>query len=262
MNQLRSSLFLVPNATKLKTCAILAILFLASAPALAGHYELIRKDDPNESYQFSDTEGVCAAFEKNLRQFEDRPYGMACKRELDPKLGFSRPMWQKLEIMQHLDLVMDILRFSGRDKTQPTDPRPWPERIKDMVEKQNLTLELTRLDLNRDGKPDNLVRFGFDRACDPQKVLEQGLGGRDRTLYVIDSAMKKVDQYSRYMLVYDDVFQYNGKVYTDTFWNVPLTIRSIKRRDGALYLFEFNRHGAAPNCKLHYYDSPSSKEGK
>jgi len=164
--------------------------------------------------------------------------------------------------MQHLDLVMDILRFSGWDKTLPADPRPWPARIQDMVEKEHLTLDLTRLDLNRDGKPDNLVRFGFDRRCDSKKMLEQGQTGRSMHLYMIDPAMKTVDPSSRHSGIYDDVFLFQAKVYTDTFWNEPLSTRSARKRDATLSLFVFFERGAAPICKFHYFDSASPKGGK
>lgn len=250
-----------PSARCALALFAVAVFLLASA-AYAGRYELIRKDDPRESYQFSDIEGVCAAFEKNLKRFEDRPYGMACRRELDPKLGFSRPTWEKLDVMKHLDLALDILRFSGWDKTLPVDPRPWPERIKDMVEKQHLTLELTRLDVNRDGKPDNLVRFGFERPCDSRKMLEQGLTGRNKALYMIEPSLKKVDPSSRHSGIYDDVFLFKGHIYTDTFWDEPLSTRSERKRDATLELFGFFEKGAAPICKFHYFDSTTSRGGK
>src|SRR3954451_4481293 len=88
----------------------LLVGLLFTAPVFAGHYELVKEDDPGgRGYVYGDVAGgVCEAYEKNLARFENEPYGMACGRKLDPTLGFTRPSWEKLDISRYANLVHEI----------------------------------------------------------------------------------------------------------------------------------------------------------
>jgi hypothetical protein len=241
---------------------IVACIALSDA-AHAWEYKLLRHTDPIEGVYSDFVIGVCTAMEENFKKYKDRPYGMACKRELDPALGFTRPKWERLDILKHQELAMAIIHYRKWDVNLGPDPRPWPERLKHMVEKENLTMDIVRLDLNRDGKPDNLVRFGFDRPCDAKELAEKGVSsGGGRILYVIDSTLTKVDPYTGRGVdtsPLDDVFLFKGIVYTDEFWSMPLPARSHAKKDGTLGVIEFNQHGAAQLCAFRYFDSTPSK---
>jgi len=240
------------------------IIALTANLSFAGHYELIKKDDPQENYQFSDVDGVCTAYEENLKRFEHLPHGMACERQLDPKLGFSRPTWQKLDPMKYPDLVQDIFRRQNWDKNEPpNDKRPWIERLKERVEKNHLTMEITQADANRDGAPDNIIRIWSDtpdRACEPKRRLEGWMGDR-KTIVVADPSLTKVADYFGGGSADDNVFFYKSRVYSDMFFGNTSTLRARQGRDATLYITFFTRHGAVTDgCKFHYHESsPANK---
>jgi len=132
--------------------------------AQAGRYELIKTEIPDEGYQYSDLPGgVCEAYEKNLNSFPDEPYGMACGRKLNPALGFTRPTWEKLDLLKHAVLVQEIELFLKFPPffSERVDEKRFLVALKEQQAK-GLTLELTRLDIDEDGKPDNLIRFGWE----------------------------------------------------------------------------------------------------
>lgn len=257
------------DARRHRTIALLAVvaaLLFAISHAHAGEYKLLRYNDPIEGPYSDFVTGVCTAMEENLKKFKDRPYGMACYRELDPALGFTRPKWERLDILKHQELAMTIIRYKKWDMNLGPDPRPWPERLKEMVEKENLTMDIVRLDLDRDGKPDNLVRFGFNRPCDAKEIVENGrTSGSLRALYVMDQTLTRVEPYTGKGVdtsPLDDVFLFKGIVYADKFGTIPLSAHPHVRHDGTLGVIEFSKHGAARICTFHYFDSPAPKGGK
>lgn len=240
------------------------VILLNAIPTLAGEYQLLREGDPTEKAYFLDTTGVCSAMEQNLKKFQGRPYGMACKRELDPALGFGRPTWERLDVMQHMPLVVAVMRYNHWDKDfLSPDSKQWPSQIKELVDQRQFGMELTRVDINGDGRLVNLLRFGFERPCEPKDALSNYLSAGHRHLYVVDATLSRIDTYSERLKfsVYDDVFMFNGKVYTDTFEGTPRT-RNRKRYDGELKIFEFSQKGIADICTFHYFDTVVDRGGK
>lgn len=241
-----------------------ACIVVANA-AHAWEYKLLRHNHPEEGLYSDFVTGVCTAMEENFKRYKDRPYGMACHRELDPALGFTRPKWESLDIAKHIPLTIAIIKYARLESWLPPDPKQWEARLKEMAEKENLTLELTRIDLNRDGKPDNLVRFGYGWPCDPKEEIETSTKrwNKHRRLLVIDLALTNVDDsLSRGTAVHDDVFLYKGIIYTDTFSGLTTWIRNGRQHDGTYWISEFSRHGVAKICTFHYFDSSASKGGK
>ncbi|BAU49419.1 hypothetical protein SVA_2871 [Sulfurifustis variabilis] len=238
-------------------------LAVSSVSADAGRYELIEEDNPRENYQFADIDGVCAAYQENLKRFEDLPYGMACERQLDSRLGFTRPVWQRLDPMKYPELVQDIFRHLGWHKIEsPEDRRPWMERLKDKVERNRLTMEITRADANRDGLPDNVVRIWDDmpwRQCDPKKRLAGEIGDRKAIVVADPNLIKIVDYFAG--SAFDNVFLYKDRLYSDTFYGNTPTLRMKQGRDATLYIVRFTRHGAiSGECKFHYQESNFEKQ--
>jgi len=227
--------------------AVVLLLLFSATLAHAGRYILDKKDDREENYQFSDVDGVCAAYEKNLARFGDRPYGMSCGRELDPALGFTRPTWTKLDMVAHADLVRDILRYLRWEDGIKNDPRPWIEQVKGMVAHGTI-LELTRVDADEDGKPDNLLRFGDVRPCKPEQEFMGPISAR--RMVVADEALTKVLR-TPLITTEGDVILYRGKTYSDRLYGEKVR---RKGRNGALHLFEFTKHGTARMCRFRYID--------
>jgi len=237
----------------------LALMALTVAPASAGRYELVKRSQPGESYQYSDAPGgVCEAYEKNLARFADIPYGMACGRKLDHALGFTRPTWEKLDVLEHSELMRDIYRKEGWDKFRDFDSRPFLERLKDSVA-HGMALEIARVDLDGDGNPENLARVvgGSVRPCDPKEEIKQGSTGRYPIL-IVDSTLTKVEATT---LVKDDVFLYKGKVYSDALHGFGFSeaVRRKEGHDAVLLLSQFSRDGAGRICNYHYDAAPPSQ---
>ncbi len=238
----------------------LALLFVATLffalTAQAGRYELVKIDDPQENYQFADVNGVCVAYEENLKRFEHLPYGMACERQLDPKLGFTRPRWQKFDVMQHAVLVRNIFRFLHWDKNLASDSRSWEEQLREMIVPHKpggrypLVMELTQVDLNHDGKLENIVRIGIEHPCDLKEAFRQGIP--DKGLVVVDSGLGKINEdFSRDLFqTSGDVFLYRGIAYSDKFYAA---------KGGYLSLHSIYARGPGPECRYDYYGSGLDK---
>ncbi len=253
----------------LPTTLFLGMFLVALAmPSWAGRYELITKKIPGQSYQYGDVTGVCRAYEKNLNRFSNIPYGMACERQLDPTLGFIRPKWEKLDVMQHAVLVSDIFKFLHWDRNLAPDSRPWEEQLKDMIAPHKpggrypLVMELMRVDLNRDGKLENLVRIGDERPCDPEKVFRNVLPQPQKQLVVVDGSLTKIDSdFSHYVFrPSGGVFMYQGYAYSETFHSEPEQLRSKEEHDAILILHPvFARGAAGAECRFYYHDTNSAK---
>jgi hypothetical protein len=253
------------------TTALFLGIAIAIVPwqAQAGRYELAQENLAEGIMGVMSDPDACMAYGKNLKEFENRPYGMVCRRELDPKLGFTRPTWKKLDILTHIPLTLAIIKFAHWEATWlPKDPKLWDARVKEMVEKENLTMDLTQLDLKGDGKLENLVRLGYVSPCDPK--LEIQLDKRwenvraHRRLFVADETLTKVDPYSNkgfFSSVLDDVFLYKGKVYTDVFTPLLPDLQAHKKHIGRLDLLGFGKYGATLVCTFKYSDTPISSGG-
>lgn len=227
------------------------LILVASIPVSAGRYAYAPdKRAEGLSSMVNDRE-ACDAYLKNLNKFQDRPYGMACRRELDPKLGFTRPTWEKLDVLKHIPLTIAIMGL----EQFPQDPALREARIKEMVEKENFVLDVTRVDLN--GKIVNLVRFGFYKPCDPKLEIDptDTRWNNHLGIRVANEALTGVDPYSRkgfYSSALDDVFIYNGKVFTDVFTSEPIELRVQRKRVGRLELFHFIDLGVTRACTFTY----------
>ncbi len=225
---------------------------LIATPAVAGRYELIKRDVPRESYQYSDIlGGVCEAYEKNLNRFSDRHNGMACGREIDPELGFTRPKWERLDPLKYKELAKDIGRFQGSCPKPPAgqsvDPKCLDGVFTRMIE-NGFVLELTHLDINEDGNPDTVVRTGRDWPCDPNTESDFR-HPPNKNLYVVDAGLTRVLDFSRSIGAPGDIFLYGGRVYSDMLFGNP-----HPDRQGTLYLFRFGRHGPGEICRFYYHD--------
>lgn len=257
VNGSSSRIAVAANAYRAVAAVLLLFLSLSAMPAGAGRYVLIKQSAPGESYAYSDVPGgVCEAYEKNLARFANEPYGMACGRKLDPALGFTRPRWEKLDVFKHADLVHKIFIALRWESPSNPDPRPWIERLNQAVAR-GMTLEITHIDLDGDGKPENLLRIGSEKPCDPKEGIARSsmFVGQGKSMVIVDATLKKVDAT---ILPPDDVFLYKGEVYSDAL-GLSHQMGRPEGPDAALFLFHFLRYGAGAQCKFHYYAAPRSQ---
>ena len=258
VNALSSRIAVVANDHRAVAVVLLLFLSLSTMPAGAGRYVLIKQSAPGESYAYSDVPGgVCEAYEKNLARFAYEPYGMACGRKLDPALGFTRPRWERLDPWKHQELMKEINRVQGWNRPVDIDPNDWEGLLKRIIE-WGLVVELARVDLDGDGKPENIVRTGKkDWPCDAKEEIKKGSMGRKRMM-IVDPALTKVEAT---IIPPDDVFLYKGRVYSDALYGFGFSenVRRKEGRDAELFLFGFLRYGAGAQCKFHYYAAPHIK---
>lgn len=250
-------MFNAPNGKRYKAPVFIAAFFMmvvSAEPrqAQAGHYQMA-PEEPREGLTGPQDPVTCPAYLQNLKKFEHLPYGMACRRELDPALGFTRPTWKKLDIATYMDLVKAIFWYRPGLPTKQDPPRLSEARIKELLKEENYTLEVTRLDLMGDGKLHNLVRFGPDKTCDPKLEMDHhpATANRHRSFYVVDDKFKNIDVYTGFGIttLVDDVFLYKGRVYSDRFWG--RSFREIEA-DGVLGLSVFSQFGAGRICEYLY----------
>lgn len=260
MYGLSSRIAVAANARRAVAAVLLLFLSLSTMPAGAGRYVLIKQSAPGESYAYSDVPGgVCEAYEKNLARFAYEPYGMACGRKLDPALGFTRPRWEKLDVFKHAGLVHEIFFALRWEFPWQPNPRPWMDRLKEAVGR-GMVLEIARVDLDGDGKPENLLRIGSEKPCDPKEGIAHSsmFVGRGKSMVIVDPSLTKVEAT---IIPPDDVFLYKGRVYSDALYGFGFSenVRRKEGRDAELFLFGFLRYGAGAQCKFHYYAAPHIK---
>ena len=144
--------------------------------------------------------------------------------------------------------MRDIYRAEHWDSFRDFDST-WPDRLKKSVDR-GLRLELTRVDLNVDGKPESLARVTItsERPCHPQEEIKQGSTGR-KPILIVDSALTKVEGTT---MIKDDVFLYKGKVYADKLTGYSEQVRPKVGHDAMLSLYQFGRYGAGRICKFFY----------
>jgi hypothetical protein len=158
-----------------------ASLILVGAPAWAGRYDLVKGKDVE----------VCDAYKKNFKSFDNsRP--MACERQYDPHIkGFESPHWQKLDIKKYLHLYKQAETYTATGYLSEKD-------IKDMVESRGqfamahqgkTELYLARLDINGDGRMDNILAVR-DLSCGPNPEAEKT---KKMRLYFLNDTLTDID---------------------------------------------------------------------
>ena len=173
---------------------------------------------------------VCEAFLKNLNSFPDDP-PMVCERKVNPKFQeFSKPVWQPLDALKHLDLIEQIERWKPYE-TGFEDPKRREEilaLIKARIVSGRIRLALANIDLEQNGTTANETVLQYERAdCDPANESNfAGLAGR--AFYVLSPDKVQIDvEKSKSIYFYDraDIFLFKDRVYL-THWGGDLGFRN------------------------------------
>ena len=134
-----------------------ATLFaLVSVPAHAGRYELVTGKGVE----------VCEAYLKNLNAF-DRTEPLVCEREIHPSAkDFKIVEWKKLDAWENRELVKNIELFlNNHPRGKPNgNIQKWEEGVRDRAESVHLGISITQIDIDNDGKPENVVKY-YDGSC-------------------------------------------------------------------------------------------------
>lgn len=137
------------------------IVFVAVGTALtdvvyAGRYELIKGKGVE----------VCEAYQKNLNSFKPG-IPMICERQVNPEMkGFQKPEWKELDAWENREMVRNVESFLGNHpRGNPKDDlAQWEDGLKDRAKIHHLKIELTKVDIDNDGKVDNVVKY-YDGSC-------------------------------------------------------------------------------------------------
>lgn len=119
--------------------------------ALNGNGDLVSK---------SEDKPLCQAFRENLNSFPSiNP--MLCELKLNADLGFKPLAWKPLDIKNHESIIRDIERFSSRYNAfglkKVNDDLQWKEIFESV--KRHAVLNYITLDVNNDGKEENLLHY-------------------------------------------------------------------------------------------------------
>lgn len=230
-----------------KTILFSTVFFLVSCgESDAAEFKLDRRihGGAGGGYVFNDNTSVCEAYEKNLNKFASEPHGMACGRKLDPTLGFIRVKWKKLDIMKHGDLIRDIIRANKWMDKKQLHEISMSEYLNDLIKKVKPELEVTQVDLDGDGKTDNVIRYrlGACIPCNPENKIKGGAASR-KSIAVVDKKFTKVESTA---WGENDIFIYKDRVYSDEL------VISDKTR---IYLYNIKRDGYGIKCRFEYIDN-------
>ncbi len=103
---------------------------------------------------------ICEAYLKNLNAFSGTPL-VVCERPVHPKFkDFSTPQWEQLDVLQHLDLLKIVEQKVSPSWTENDYlSGKWEARVKRNLQEREFTLSTVRLDINRDGIVEQVIRY-------------------------------------------------------------------------------------------------------
>lgn len=174
---------------------------------------------------------VCEAYAKNLESFHDLA-PMLCERKINPILkDFRKPVWQELDIWANRELLKQIDHFlNGAQAYSVSHPQAWEEFIKEAIERRHLVITLAHIDIDNDGKAENVIKY-YDGSCPitrtyatPVLVLNKSKNGLDikKTMHIMQNPSMKISG-----VVYNptqtwggtmyDIFLYKSRTYFDSF---------------------------------------------
>jgi hypothetical protein len=140
---------------------------------------------------------VCVLWGKNLNYFAKQDKPLSCDRPVDPQFkGLSRPEWTKLDPREHIALVRKLDRLLFYDN--PLRPRrafveeEWRKRLEGRFREGSVELWTSRLDLNGDGHPEIVLRYG-SLPCEPRRG-KPAMSPGGKFFFVTDEAMEHVQE--------------------------------------------------------------------
>lgn len=234
----------------------LAILYFAPVVYAndVGEYVLVKPGTWTGDLLFPNVIDTCQAYENNLAHFKNEPAAMACERKLYPNLGFTRPEWLPLDVATHRPLLKSFFKYRN---WKPIDDKG----IDDLLSKKRLTLELARVDLDGDGALDNLVRYGSGRECEAEQRMRNFSAGDYKLLFQANSDLTSV--LSKHITGVDNVFLYEGHVYTDVVRvgseGIPTRTPNNSRPVATLVLRMFSKYSDSPICHFTYFKKQTDK---
>lgn len=198
---------------------ILFVLVLISVYSVcfAGEYELVKGKGI----------GVCEAYGKNLNSFNpENLYFMACDRKINPIFtDFKKPEWEKLGCQENMELLKKIELFLGNYVVTSDNSQGWKDYIKSLIKGKRISIELSKIDINNDGKKENVIKYNHG-VCPAHNLYGAPLLVLNNNLNEIDIEKTKPllqnPRHEKYRTLSEgwdgtmyDIFIYKNKTYFD-----------------------------------------------
>lgn len=227
------------EADKAQAVEVLPVLFaglgLMTSATHTGYYELAKYMPTgvynNKSLVAPRDMEFCKAYEANLNSFPQVKEPFVCERPINLKISdFSKPEWENLDPIKHIDLLLNIerLQYPYRYKPELFDAKTeqtFREAIKTQISQGRIRLKLARLDIvaadagggtRPDGVPELVLRVeSGDPVCDPADDTWRRFPPV-RDYFIVNEALTDIRVFADLVRKLD-VFLYKGKVYFDSF---------------------------------------------
>lgn len=214
-----------------KTVIVILVVFIFLFPVMvfAGEYVLVEGKEKE----------VCRAYGKNLNSFKSLPSAMVCERKLNPKFtDFQQPEWKKLDVWENRELVrkMDSYLWNSRTKSQKDafdkNAAQWLERLKERIKNNEITLHLTRVDIDNNGKLDNVVQYDMGTCSDTDESSFAGPLGRIFIVFNDDMTAinENLSNFTKVMRL--GLFIYKDRTYLDSFGG------ALKFKNGTIDVYD------------------------
>lgn len=169
-------------------------MLLATVPAFAGHYDLIKG------------KGVEVCEEYLTHSVGDSEVEATCDREFNSgSPDIKRPVWEQLDPQKNKLLVLRIENYLQTPRDEKA-MRPWvpvhrEEALDSLYINEFARLATTQLDINNDGKPETVARFRSYR-CDTWGQAATPRGPHwVAPIVVLDDTKQDVDREMTYPLM-------------------------------------------------------------
>ena len=214
---------------KIPNTAVLVTLIVICRPINATEYKLV------DGAQFK----LCKDYSAALNQLSELP-PMACERRFVPDLKqFRKPDWEELDPMQYIALYREMLEIIPGSRADLETK--WEERKAQFIsriEKGDVQLSRTHIDIDHDGRRDTVYRFA-QRPCDPDNSIDQRIPSTYQYYVAANGASTLSKKYFLLAEGGQTLFFYDGRVYVDRFESKPSFGKTVRQHRANIYVNEW-----------------------
>jgi hypothetical protein len=154
------------------------LLLTSTLPASADEYKQVKTpvDYRNMPWTPPRDKSICREFGKVLNNYARKNQPLSCERKIPPEMGdFQRPRWQLLDPLEYLELLRRLDRYLFWDGAGVLGPKrefsehAWQTQVEHNHKEKRIKLGLTKVDLNADGHPENVLRYENQFPCNPAR---------------------------------------------------------------------------------------------
>lgn len=167
---------------------------------------------------------VCREYGKNLNSFKKLPHAMVCERKLNPRFtDFKTSKWETLDVWENREIVGKMDRYLWNSRTESQKEAfdknftQWLEKLKERIKNNEISLSLTRVDIDNNGKLDNVIQYDMGTCSDTDENSFTSPGGRIYLVFNEDitAINENLSNFTKVLRL--GIFIYKGRTYLD-FW--------------------------------------------